>query len=69
LVSKQSGWISPVVLVGGVVCGTWELDGDTVKVGWFGETGELPGRALQAEIKRLGRILDRDLGITVNAIR
>jgi hypothetical protein len=22
-VSRQAGWISPVVLVGGVVCGTW----------------------------------------------
>ena len=30
-VSKQSGWISPVVVAGGVVCGTWELDGDGVQ--------------------------------------
>ena len=38
-VSKQSGWISPVVVAGGVVRGTWELDGDRVRVAWFRETG------------------------------
>lgn len=34
-VSKQSGWISPVVVAGGKVCGTWALDGDRVPIGWF----------------------------------
>ena len=28
-VSRQAGWISPVVVLGGVVAGTWELDGST----------------------------------------
>ena len=60
-VSRQAGWISPVVVVGGVVCGTWELDGDSVRVGWFEEAGRPPRKALHAEVSRLSSILDRDL--------
>jgi hypothetical protein len=60
-VSRQSGWISPVVVVGGVVCGTWELDGDRVRVAWFGEAGRPPRNALRAELTRLSSITDRDL--------
>ena len=41
-VSRQAGWISPVVVAGGVVCGTWELDGDDVRVAWFAEAGKPP---------------------------
>jgi hypothetical protein len=48
-VSKQSGWISPVVVAGGVVCGTWELAGDRVRVAWFGEAGDPPRGALEAD--------------------
>ena len=29
--------VSPVVVAGGVVCGTWELDDDRVRVAWFSE--------------------------------
>jgi hypothetical protein len=61
VVSKQSGWISPVVVAGGVVCGTWELDGDQVRVAWFREAGRLPRRALETEVARLSSILDRGL--------
>jgi hypothetical protein len=64
-VSKQSGWIAPVVVAGGVVSGTWELDGDQVRVDWFGEAGKPPRKALTSEVVRLAAILDRDLGITV----
>ena len=60
-VSRQSGWISPVVLVGGVVRGTWELDGDLVHVSWFGETGKPPRTALREEVERLSSLLGRDL--------
>ncbi|MDQ3672438.1 MAG: winged helix DNA-binding domain-containing protein [Actinomycetota bacterium] len=60
-VSRQSGWISPVVIAGGVVCGTWELDGDGARVSWFGEAGRPPRTALRAEVTRLSSILDRDL--------
>ena len=60
-VSRQSGWISPVVLVGGVVCGTWALERDQVAVAWFEEAGRPPRKALWAELARLSSILGRDL--------
>jgi hypothetical protein len=60
-VSKQSGWISPVVVAGGAVCGTWEFDGDRVHVAWFREAGRPPRNALKAEVARLSSILDRGL--------
>jgi hypothetical protein len=60
-VSKQSGWISPVVVAHGVVSGTWELDGERVDIAWFREAGKLPRIALEAEVARLSSILDRGL--------
>ena len=60
-VSRQSGWIAPIVVAGGVVAGTWELDGDAVRVAWFTEAGKPPRRRLAKEVKRLGAILDRRL--------
>lgn len=62
-VSKQSGWISPVVVAGGVVRGTWELDGDQVRVAWFREAGRLPRVALEAEVARLSSIFGRRLRV------
>jgi hypothetical protein len=64
-VSKQSGWIAPIVVAGGVVAGTWELDGDAVCVAWFSEAGEPPRRPLAAEVRRLGTILDRRLELSL----
>lgn len=65
-VSKQSGWISPIVVAGGVVCGTWELDGDRLRVAWFREAGRLPRNALEAEAARLSSILDRGLRTAIS---
>jgi len=65
-VSKQSGWISPIVVAGGIVKGTWELDGDRVQIAWFREAGRLPRNALEAESARLGSILDRDLRAAIS---
>jgi hypothetical protein len=65
-VSKQSGWISPVVLAGGVVHGTWELARDRVHVRWFREAGAVQRTALEAEVKRLSTILARDLRLEVS---
>ncbi|MGH2402123.1 MAG: DNA glycosylase AlkZ-like family protein, partial [Candidatus Limnocylindria bacterium] len=65
-VSRQSGWIAPAVVVGGVVCGTWKLDGDRVEVQWFGEAGRIPRRDLANEVARLSSILARDLGMEVS---
>ena len=60
-VSKTAGWIAPVVIVGGVVNGTWEMKGEEVMVSWFKEAGKPPARQIAAEVKRLGEILDRKL--------
>jgi hypothetical protein len=60
-VSKQSGWISPVVVSGGVVSGTWDAAGDRLLVTWFREAGRPPRAALSAEAARLGSILGREL--------
>jgi hypothetical protein len=65
-VSKQSGWISPVVVARGSVCGTWELDGERVRVAWFREAGRPPRKALDEEIARLSSILDRDLSMAIS---
>ena len=67
-VSKQSGWIAPVVLLGGVVRGTWELDGDAARIAWFREAGSPPHEALAAEVARLSSILDRSLGTEIQAV-
>jgi hypothetical protein len=56
-VSRQAGWISPVVVAGGRVAGTWELDGDAVRISWFAEAGRTPNTALAAEVERLSGIL------------
>jgi len=60
-VSRQSGWISPVVVGGGVVRGTWELDADAARVAWFREAGKPPRRDLHDEVARLSSILGREL--------
>ena len=60
-VSRQSGWISPVVVARGVVSGTWELDGDTARISWFPEAGRVPRAAIGGEVDRLSTLLGRDL--------
>jgi hypothetical protein len=60
-VSRQAGWISPVVLMGGVVAGTWELNGSTARVSWFREAGTPPKRSLGLEVSRLSRIMGIEL--------
>jgi hypothetical protein len=54
------------VVASGVVSGTWELRDDRVSIAWFRESGRLPRHALEAEVKRLSSILDRDLGMAVS---
>jgi hypothetical protein len=52
-VSRTAGWISPVVVAGGRVAGTWKVDGRTVQVRLFEEAGPIPGPALDAEVARI----------------
>jgi len=65
-VSKQSGWIAPIVVAGGVVRGTWEIAADEVQVAWFKEAGPVPRTALQGEVERLAAILGRDLRLALS---
>ncbi len=60
-VSRTAGWISPVVVVGGVVSGTWERDGTDIRVAWFPEAGRVPRAAIKAEVDRLSALLGTDL--------
>jgi hypothetical protein len=64
-VSRTAGWIAPVVVRGGVVTGTWEADGRTLRVSWFREVGRAPTAKLKAETKRMARVLDRDLSLAI----
>ncbi|HEX5039950.1 MAG TPA: crosslink repair DNA glycosylase YcaQ family protein [Candidatus Limnocylindria bacterium] len=67
-VSRQSGWIAPVVVHGGRASATWKLDGDRVLVEWFAESGRVPRTALAREVLRLASILERDLELEVASI-
>ena len=67
-VSRQAGWISPVVQLGGVVAGTWELDKSTLRIDWFAESGKPPGRALADEARRWSGMTGRDLDLTTSIV-
>ena len=60
-VSRQSGWIAPIVVAGGVVKGTWGVDGEDLRVDWFKEMGKPPRTRIDAEVERLSTILGRPL--------
>ena len=64
-VSKTAGWIAPVVVVGGVVSGTWEMNKDEAVVSWFKEAGKPPAKAIEGEVKRLSGLFDRKLASRV----
>ncbi len=67
-VSRQAGWISAVVVAGGVVGGTWELDDTEARIAWFRESGRPPLRMLRAEVGRLGEIIGRELRPSVSVV-
>jgi hypothetical protein len=50
-----------IVIVGGVVSGTWSLSRDRVAVSWFAKGGRPRLQAIEAEVARLRAIVDRDL--------
>ena len=68
-VSKQSGWIAPAVLVGGVVNGTWSLDGGQVCISWFAEAGKVPTKGLDAEVDRLSKVIGNGLVADIEITR
>jgi hypothetical protein len=54
-----------LVIVGGVVSGTWSLTDDQVITAWFAEAGAPAREALTEEVARLATILGRPLQSTV----
>jgi hypothetical protein len=64
-VSKTAGWIAPLVVVGGVVGGTLELDRDVVKIAWFSELTMPPRARIEAEVERVAAIVGRPLSAQV----
>jgi hypothetical protein len=64
-ISKAAGWISPVVVCGGRVAGTWEANGSALDVVLFPESGPVPRSGLDAEAERLGAILGAPLQVSV----
>ncbi|KIH97220.1 hypothetical protein LP52_20430 [Streptomonospora alba] len=59
LVSRQAGWISPVVVAGGRIAGVWETDGDELRVTVFPGTEAPPRAALEAEAAHIARAANR----------
>jgi hypothetical protein len=49
-----------LVIVGGVVCGTWARKGDEITVAWL-DKQQRPEAEIKQEVARLAGILDRDL--------
>jgi hypothetical protein len=61
LVSRQAN----IVIVGGVVSGTWALAHDHVTVDWFAEGGPPPRSGLADEVERLATISGLPLGLSI----
>jgi hypothetical protein len=57
-----------IVIVGGVVSGTWSLTDDQVVASWFAEAGPPASEALAEEVARLATILDRNLQSFVHTV-
>jgi hypothetical protein len=57
-----------IVIVGGVVSGTWSLSDDQVAVAWFSEAAPPAQEALAAAVSLLAAILDRPLRSTVELV-
>ena len=54
-----------IVIVGGVVSGTWSLTDGQVVIAWFAEAGPPAREALAAEVSRLASIVGRPLQSTI----
>lgn len=58
-VSRTAGWISPLVLVGGRIAGTWEIVDDTLRIDMFDECPVPDRDLLAAETAELARATGR----------
>ncbi len=66
-VYRKAGWVSPVLLVDGVIRGVWALDksGGTVQLVPFGAMTPQIRRQLAPEIAALGSYLGRELDLRI----
>ena len=64
LVTRQAN----LVILGGVVSGTWSLSEDQLAIAWFAESGQPPRKDLAEEVARLGGILDRPLQPSIQTV-
>lgn len=65
-ISKAAGWISPVVVAGGRVVGTWEVADDAAAVMLFSEADSVPAKKIEAEVAHLRRFLGRKLSLSIS---
>ncbi|MTK32255.1 winged helix DNA-binding domain-containing protein [Nocardia seriolae] len=59
-VSRTAGWISPLVLIGGRIAGTWDIDEDVVVVSMF-DGAPVPTADITADLPRLAKAKGRPL--------
>jgi len=63
-ISRTAGWIAPVLLAGGRVAGTWELNGARIDVSLFPEAPAVTEADLAAEARWLEAMTGTDLTVT-----
>ena len=56
LVSKAAGWISPVVVAGGKVVGTWQVTEGRLDIALFSECGPISPAVLAREAERVASV-------------
>jgi Winged helix DNA-binding domain len=64
IVSRQAH----IIVLGGVVTGTWALTDDQLNVAWFAEAGPVPRHPVGEESERLATILDRPLELAIRTV-
>ena len=64
LVSRQAN----IVIVGGVVSGTWSVAADELRVDWFAESAPPDRDAVAHEASRVGAILGRALDLSLRTV-
>lgn len=57
-----------VVVLGGVVAGTWSVSAEELNIDWFAESDPPPDHRLEEEIGRLAAILDRPVRASIRNV-
>lgn len=67
-VSRAAGWIAPIVVRGGRIVGTWDVDGSTLGVELFSESGPVDRDAIEEERAFWAGVLGETLTTSVTEI-